>query len=50
MFLRPFYAGDSEDTCAVYDICEKYNIERFSAYNKKNRALHHLQILLFGKD
>ena len=34
---------------AVYTICEKYGIERSSAYNKKNRALNHLTVLLFGK-
>ena len=30
-------------------ICDYFSIERSSAYNKKNRALSHLVILLFGK-
>ncbi len=34
---------------AVYDICDRFHIERSSAYNKKNRALEHLTTLLFGK-
>ena len=47
--LETFYADDPGQTGAVYDICETFNIERSSAYNKKNRALEHLQVLLFGK-
>lgn len=34
---------------AVYAICDRFSIERSSAYNKKNRALNHLVTLLFGK-
>ena len=44
-----FYTEGYEDTNVVYAIRDKYNIERSSAYNKKNRALQHLQVLLFGK-
>lgn len=47
--LEVFYTEGYEDTSVVYAICDKYNIERSSAYNKKNRALQHLQVLLFGK-
>lgn len=47
--LEAFYTDGYEDTSVVYAICDKYNIERSSAYNKKNRALQHLQVLLFGK-
>jgi hypothetical protein len=47
--LEAFYTEGYEDTNVVYAICDKYNIERSSAYNKKNRALQHLQVLLFGK-
>ncbi len=47
--LGTFYDDSLGQTGAVYDICERYNIERSSAYNKKNRALTHLQVLLFGK-
>ena len=47
--LETFY-GDVDDCGAVYVVCDRYNIERSSAYNKKNRALSHLQVLLFGKN
>lgn len=33
----------------VEEIAEHFHIEQSSAYNKKNRALHHLTVLLFGK-
>ncbi|MGO5291317.1 hypothetical protein ACTQ1N_03920 [Porcincola sp. LCP21S3_C12] len=48
--LQTFYDDEIGMTGAVYDICDHFHIERSSAYNKKNRALTHLQILLFGKD
>ena len=48
--LETFYDDDFSMTGAVYEICDHFNIERSSAYNKKNRALSHLQVLLFGKD
>ena len=48
--LETFYDDSLGQTGAVYDICERYSIERSSAYNKKNRALTHLQVLLFGKE
>ena len=40
--------GGSQES-AVYAICEYFSIERSSAYNRKNRALEHLTILLYGK-
>ena len=46
--LETFY-DESRQNGAVYEICDRLNIERSSAYNKKNRALEHLQVLLFGK-
>lgn len=48
--LETFYSDDIGITGAVYDICDRFHIERSSAYNRKNRALTHLQTLLFGKD
>ena len=48
--LETFYDESLGTTGAVYDICEKYHIERSTAYNRKNRAVTHLQTLLFGKD
>lgn len=46
--LETFYCNDEQEG-AVYVICERYHIERSSAYTKKRRALAHLQVLLFGK-
>lgn len=48
--LTAFYiTADESQTNAVCTIEEKYSIERSSAYNKKNKALNHLVILLYGK-
>ncbi len=47
--LEAFYVDDGDQTGSIYDICDHFNIERSSAYNKKNRAVQHLSILLFGK-
>lgn len=49
--LETFYLTNDElsQTGAVYSICDYYHIERSSAYNKKNRAVQHLAVLLFGK-
>ena len=48
--LQTFYWNEDEcQTDAVYDVCEHFNIERSSAYNKKNRAIQHLALLLYGK-
>ena len=44
-----FLSGDSSQTDKVNDICECYSIERSSAYKKKDRALAHLSVLLYGK-
>ncbi|MBU5304659.1 hypothetical protein [Eubacterium callanderi] len=48
--LKEFYLDDElKQIDAVYNICDHFNIERSSAYNKKNRALQHLALLLYGK-
>ena len=47
--LDTFYSDCDDATSAVYLICDHFHIERSSAYNKKNRALQHLSVLLFGK-
>ncbi len=48
--LKEFYLDEEQKQIdAVYNICDHFNIERSSAYNKKNRALHHLALLLYGK-
>jgi hypothetical protein len=49
--LRTYYIdaaiiGQGE---AIYDISDHFKVERSSAYNKKNRAIEKLQVLLFGK-
>lgn len=48
--LKTFYEDNLDVTGNIYEICEHYNIERSSAYNRKNRALDHLQTMLFGKE
>ena len=48
--LETFYEDNLDVTGNIYEICEHYNIERSSAYNRKNRALDHLQTMLFGKE
>ena len=49
--LEIFYDGENEyGDFAVEHAMSHFRIERSSAYNKKNRALSHLQTLLFGKD
>ena len=48
--LQTFYGEDNQyGASAIYDICDHFGVERSSAYNRKNRALSHLAILLFGK-
>lgn len=48
--LQTFYGEDNQyGASAIYDICDRFGIERSSAYNRKNRALSHLVTLLFGE-
>lgn len=48
--LKEFYLNNEHRQIdAVYNICSQFRIERSSAYNKKNRALQHLALLLYGK-
>ena len=47
--LSEFYCDDGRQMDAVGNICERFRIERSSAYNKKNRALARLALLLYGK-
>lgn len=48
--LAEFYHNeDSRQTDAIASICDQFHIERSSAYNKKNRALARLTLLLYGK-
>lgn len=46
--LTCFYLDQPTQTASILAIQERYCIERTSAYNKKNRALDHLTLLLYG--
>ena len=45
--LECFYMG--ADGPAVSAVCEHFQIERNSAYRRKNRALSKLSVMLYGK-
>lgn len=47
--LERFYWEDDERYDALSEICDRFSIERTSAYKKKNRAVAKLALLLFGK-
>lgn len=48
--LNTFYLSDENaGLSSIAVLCEHYHIERTSAYNKKNRALARLALLLYGK-
>ena len=47
--LETFYRDEGGQTGAVYEICSQLNVERSTAYNRKNRALAKLAVLLYGK-
>ena len=49
--LEAFYGEDNQyGSNAADDVADYFQIERASAYRRKNRALERLTILLFGKD
>lgn len=47
--LEQFYWEDDERYDALSEICDRFSIERTSAYKKKNRAVAKFALLLFGK-
>lgn len=47
--LSCFYLNTDTDADAVGAVCDHFHIERTSAYKKKDRALAHLALLLYGK-
>ena len=47
--LETFYDDNTYGSNAAWYIAEHFDIEQASAYRKKNRALDHLTVLLFGK-
>lgn len=48
--LRTFYIDIEYGDNPVNLIADRYQIEQTSAYKKKNRALDHQVVLLYGKD
>ncbi len=47
--IETYYWNDGmKQTYAIESICERLCIERSSAYNKKNRALERLALILYG--
>ena len=48
--LSEFYLhGNKSQEDSVGNICDRFQIERSSAYNKKNRVLARLSLLLYGR-
>ena len=47
--LETFYMDADDCGGNVIDVAEHFGIERSSAYNKKNRAVDHLCVLLYGQ-
>ena len=47
--LEAFY-DENGSSGALYEVCEKFHVEPTSAYKRKNRAVDHLRVLLFGKN
>ena len=48
--LSQFYQREEgRQTDGLYEICDRFHIERSSAYKKKDRALAHLTVLLYGR-
>lgn len=48
--LTQYYqSGKNSQTDNIYEICDHFHIERSTAYKKKDQALAHLTLLLYGK-
>lgn len=47
--LTCFYTDENAEQNGIDGICDHFHIERTSAYKKKDRALAHLTLLLYGK-
>lgn len=48
--LNQFYQSEeNKQIDNIYEICDRFHIERSTAYKKKDRALAHLTLLLYGK-
>lgn len=49
LLQRFFCCEENRQIENISEICERFHIERTSAYKKKDRALAHLTLLLYGK-
>ena len=47
--LTIFFLSENGKTDAIEEISERFCVERSSAYKKKDRALAHLALLLYGR-
>lgn len=47
--LREFFVSDSSRTEAACNVGERLSLERAQVYRKKDKALAHLSLLLYGK-
>jgi len=48
--LEEFYSrSDESQRDSIGNICDRFHIERSSAYKKKDRALAKLAVLLYGR-
>lgn len=47
--LRAFFVGTGAKGDALQDVCDTLHVERAQAYRKKDKALSHLTLLLYGK-
>ena len=47
--LTIFFLSENGRTDAIEEISERFCVERSSAYKKKDRALAHLALLLYGR-
>ena len=47
--LTMFFLSENGKTDAIEEISERFCVERSSAYKKKDRALAHLALLLYGR-
>lgn len=47
--LKEFFVGENSKTEVVCNIGERLFLERAQVYRKKDKALAHLSLLLYGK-
>lgn len=47
--LEAFYSGNEYGSDAMGQVCRRLGVEQATAYRRRNHALDHLQLLLYGK-